>query len=425
MNARTAIVSTTDCTGACKSRTGTNGAVAIRATKPYVRSGTSGLRASGIGRRCAALAAAIAAALGGASSGAIRGFQTDPGAAPPLPERGTPPTAAPDASPATMPPARAPAVIPAAAPAVPEAPATPPVALAATRLPIAVPPVTVLDAIGDKARANGQAAELGQIAEGLDAKLADALLNTRKFDVRAHADLRKLVANEEGVPPDPPTSTDPADAGGVSGPEAAGFRAAGIPYYALVQIDDFQDQVQTAEFGAIGQKASRRQLRLSATCRIYDVARNALLESARVSLTEFDVRNFPSNVVSEQGGDMTEEVIGTIADRMADRIALRIADILFPARALVVRDGTVVFNRGEGSGIAFGEIWEVFAEGDEIVDPDTGEVLGADERPVGFVRVTSVAPKYSRGEICGVDRGIARGCVLRKSTRSSCEGAGR
>jgi hypothetical protein len=112
-----------------------------------------------------------------------------------------------------------------------------------------------------------------------------------------------------------------------------------------------------------------------------------------------------------------------IADKMAGKVAQRITDTIFPAKVLVVRDRVVTLNRGEGTDIAVGEVWEAFAQGEALIDPDTGENLGSEEVAVGFVRVISVAPKFSRAEVCGIDRGIAKGCILRKTTKSSCDDA--
>jgi curli biogenesis system outer membrane secretion channel CsgG len=281
------------------------------------------------------------------------------------------------------------------------------------KIAIAVPRVEALSAIAERVRGYGQKNELDQIVQGLDAKLSDALFNTRKFEVRAHADLQKLLGEQSAQDSGNYDLTDPS--------RAKPFRLAGIPYLALVQIDDFQDQVQTANFEGIGAKATRRQIRLSAVCRIFDATRGTLLESARVTVSDLDFKNNPQYVVDQKGGDLTEAVVNVIADRMANQCAQRITDVIFPAKVLVVRDGVVTLNRGEGTAISIGEVWEAFATGEELVDPDTGEVLGSEEVGIGFVRVISVAPKFSRAEICGIDRGIAKGCILRKSTRTDCE----
>ena len=285
-------------------------------------------------------------------------------------------------------------------------PATP------SRIGIAVPAVEALPAVIEKVAGYGQKNELAQIVQGLDAKLTDALQNTRKFEVRAHAELAKLLGEQAAQDSGNYDLSDPT--------RAKPFKMAGIPYLALVQIDDFQDQVQTKEFDGIGAKATRRQIRLSAVCRIFDTTKGTLLESTRLTLNDLDFKNNPE-VSSQKGGDLTEAVVNVIADKMASKVAQRITDVIFPAKVLVVRDGVATLNRGEGTEIAVGEIWEAFAPGEELIDPDTGMSLGSEEVAIGFVRIISVAPKFSRAEICGLDRGISRNCILRKTTKTSCD----
>jgi hypothetical protein len=44
--------------------------------------------------------------------------------------------------------------------------------------------------------------------------------------------------------------------------------------------------------------------------------------------------------------------------------------------ARIVGDDSIVINRGSSHGVKEGERFVVFAEGDEVTDPDTGEALG-------------------------------------------------
>jgi hypothetical protein len=83
-------------------------------------------------------------------------------------------------------------------------------------------------------------------------------------------------------------------------------------------------------------------------------------------------------------------------------------NVVYPARVIGVTGPQVTIARGEGSGIAVGQLWEIFALGEKLVDPDTGAELGAEEVSVGKIRVTRVAPKFSTGKIEGENLGIAK-----------------
>jgi hypothetical protein len=55
-----------------------------------------------------------------------------------------------------------------------------------------------------------------------------------------------------------------------------------------------------------------------------------------------------------------------------------------------VEGGTLYVNVGSEAGVKEGDEFNVFRVGKQIKDPDTGEVLGADETKVGRVRITVV-----------------------------------
>jgi len=87
--------------------------------------------------------------------------------------------------------------------------------------------------------------------------------------------------------------------------------------------------------------------------------------------------------------------------------------VIFPAKVLLKRDKEVTINRGEGGGVAVGDTFNVYALGEELIDPDTKESLGREEVKVGRVKITQVNPKTSTAEILD-DTGIDKGAILRK-----------
>jgi len=58
--------------------------------------------------------------------------------------------------------------------------------------------------------------------------------------------------------------------------------------------------------------------------------------------------------------------------------------------AKILSDTLVIVNLGAMHGIRLGTIFTILAEGDEVTDPDSGEVLGNWEVPKGHVVVTNV-----------------------------------
>ncbi|MFM1830084.1 MAG: hypothetical protein RLZZ558_424 [Planctomycetota bacterium] len=296
-------------------------------------------------------------------------------------------------------------ILPAAAVAQQAVPA------AARKMALAVGEVKVTPSLTQTLEARGQARELGRVRESLDSQLISAFQQTRKFDVLARSDLKDVLKEQDLGGSGNVDTADPA--------AAKAFRLAGAQYVVVSTIDDFQDNVQEAEFAEIGRKATRRQVRLSMVAKIYDTTSGRLLETANLQLDNSAFVRNPEFLTGQQGGSLSEKAIQEMARLMAEKAAQRVTDVLLPAKVLVVRDGQVTINRGDGTGIAAGQIWQVFAQGEALIDPDTGENLGSEEVPVGMIRITSVLPKTAVGELCGDNRGVAAGCVVRV-TQQAC-----
>ena len=117
--------------------------------------------------------------------------------------------------------------------------------------------------------------------------------------------------------------------------------------------------------------------------------------------------------------DLTEDLRPEqAAERLLDELALHIVDeltenIFPPVVTQVTGWGSFVVNRG-GNTVRENDLFEVFALGDVLVDPDTGESLGRMEVTAGIARIMSVKPKFSLAEIITDHDGIARGMILRR-----------
>ena len=73
---------------------------------------------------------------------------------------------------------------------------------------------------------------------------------------------------------------------------------------------------------------------------------------------------------------------------MAKPIMGRIVRIIDPT--------TLIINRGTNHGVKNGMTFIIFEEGEEVIDPDTGESLGKYELVKGIVEVTNVQENMSQ-----------------------------
>jgi len=245
---------------------------------------------------------------------------------------------------------------------------------------------------------------LDRIVESLDSQLIDRINATRKFDVVGRSDLSDIIKEQ-----------DLGASGNVDAKTAAkAGKLTGAKYLLVTTVDDFQDYVEKATFEGTGRSATKRVFRLSVVGKVYDSSTGKLLESAN-----FQTGNDAFKQIQEErnysvkDGELSDEMMVAVSRDMAQKIANHVADVIFPAKVLVKRDNEVTINRGEGGGAAVGDTFNVFALGEELIDPDTKESLGREEAKVGKVKITQVNPKTSTAQILE-DTGIDKGAILRK-----------
>jgi len=262
----------------------------------------------------------------------------------------------------------------------------------------AITPTASLKQTVDKA---GKTLSLGQVVESLDSQLMDRFNATRKFELVSRSDLASVIKEQ--------------DLGGSGNLDARSVarigELTGAKHILVTTVDNFQDITRKEELKIQKEVLTAREIRLSAVGKIYVTQSGKLLESANFqTATNKLVTEFATASVE---GNRTDDLLVAIARDTADKIANRVADVIFPARVLTKREKQIMINRGDGTGVALGQVWNVFAVGEELLDPDTKESLGREEVLVGKARVVSIQPKTATAELFE-DNGVAVGAVLRR-----------
>lgn len=100
-------------------------------------------------------------------------------------------------------------------------------------------------------------------------------------------------------------------------------------------------------------------------------------------------------------------------DNAVEFIASRLRDVPFQGRIIKVSGKDVFISAGEQTGASVGNVFTVYSVGEELVDPDTGELLGSEEEEIGTVKISLVKKKYSKARILSGGEGIKRGDIIR------------
>lgn len=129
----------------------------------------------------------------------------------------------------------------------------------------------------------------------------------------------------------------------------------------------------------------------------------ALLESSTYAIKWSDSIEF-----SQYG-----KALAKSQDELTKLIIDGIVNTITPAKIVGVSNGRVIINRGEGI-VKAGDVFDIYATGETLVDPDTNEVLGFTEDKVASIIVETVNPKLSYGRLTiGRIDAINKGDIVR------------
>ena len=109
---------------------------------------------------------------------------------------------------------------------------------------------------------------------------------------------------------------------------------------------------------------------------------------------------------------------------VAARTAEAIVRSRIPIKVIQVQgDGTLILNYGN---VFFkpGDQLALFEVGESFVDPDTGEVLGAEETEIGRAEITRAEPRFLRARMLDAQIVVEPGSVLKRAATATGNAAG-
>lgn len=104
---------------------------------------------------------------------------------------------------------------------------------------------------------------------------------------------------------------------------------------------------------------------------------------------------------------MVNDIFEPIVEQMADKLSKKVKELKIDSPEMVVKQGKVIaakmgyvfINLGARNGVQAGDVFTIKKKGEVLIDPDTGEELGAEMTTVGSVKVVEVKEKYSKCKI--------------------------
>ncbi len=123
----------------------------------------------------------------------------------------------------------------------------------------------------------------------------------------------------------------------------------------------------------------------------------------------FNNRNkFDQSLIGKATRQAVEDIIKLIDTKSAE--------IVWEGKIVKAGSSTIIINAGDANGIKVGDILTVYRMGEELIDPDTGLSLGAEEEVVGKIKVTDNSIGKGKASKCSIvsGSGYTRGDIVRE-----------
>lgn len=229
-------------------------------------------------------------------------------------------------------------------------------------------------------------------------KFVTALVQTRKFDVvereRVDTLIDEMQMSQAGL-------MDPARA-------VEAGRMLGADYFLMGEISVFTLTTTIRQVPGTTRWTRTEELRIILDMRIVDTRTSRVVSAEKGEALMRGQQLFPHR--PDVSSPVEPKSLDDIQRDVVSSCVVKVIDAIYPIRIISANADGVAINRGEGGGVAAGDTLDVYVEGQEMIDPDTGEVLGAEETKVARIRVTQVLAKFSKAQVLGGAPAVGQIC---------------
>jgi curli biogenesis system outer membrane secretion channel CsgG len=230
---------------------------------------------------------------------------------------------------------------------------------------------------------------VGGDVKSFQSMLETAIANTNKFDLIERSRIGDII-NEQAL-----------SSGGITNGNSNIGGISAVDYLIYGSITKLG--VETSEFSLGDFESASADGVMSVDLRVVDVATGSIRISETVEV-EASVASALNIDGRSMGGDEADP-LNTVQRLAANEIATKISLNIFPIKIINIKDNQAYLNYGSSTlskckwsseKSCYLKIVEL---GEGFVDPDTGEVLGAEETYIGAVEVVDPKSKYTIANI--------------------------
>ena len=188
----------------------------------------------------------------------------------------------------------------------------------------------------------------------------------------------------------------------------------GVDYVLIGVISDAKITKEEIYLEAIGQSTTELEADFTLDYRLVvgPTRQLKLLDTIVISLENDEVKKL---VKKWESDDIDyKEITSSLLSKVANQVVETVIDSVYPMRiAIVAADGQIVINQGSQR-IKKGDLFEVYIDGQEIIDPDTKESLGTTEALAATIKVDKISQNISYASVVQGDAAkLSEGLICR------------
>jgi len=185
----------------------------------------------------------------------------------------------------------------------------------------------------------------------------------------------------------------------------------GADYFVMGRIEQLKAEYKMEKIPYTDTVRPKYEGKLLVNVRIVD-SRGGKVVTADKFETELEEHNYSDKV----NGD---DFIQMLKDKAVRQIVDGIVGGVFPIKVIKIAGGEVYLNRGSGATFKVGDKLTLYTLGESLIDPDTGESLGAAEEEVATVEITSIQKKFTKAKILQGGKQVRKGMIAKVSKDQS------
>ena len=257
----------------------------------------------------------------------------------------------------------------------------------------AMPRLAVMN-LENKSGFRGYEKDLGQ---GMADMLVTQFVNTKRVKVIERAELEKVLTEQKlGL------------SGAITAQTAAQVgKLLGVEYMVIGSVNEFG--TNKSVIGGFGVGMVNHSANVGLDIRLIDTTSAEVVAAAtgeaKKTTRGVGISNsaiFPTSVALGSSGFNSSLIGKATRSAVEDAVAKVMKNLGGNWSGVILKiseDGVVTINGGENVGEQANELYKVIRKGEELIDPETGESLGSEEKVMGEIKITEVKPKFANAKI--------------------------